>query len=199
MDIHQVLRDAWIEVEKADLPEALREAAFAHALSMLAGSLQPQPAASTPHPLVSPGTASQVLTATTTPAQTHPFEKFSEETGIERHVLESIYYIHDGEVGISLRAHKLGGNKAEQTRTLALLVFCARFFALGEDDVSVEHVRAVCEEKNCYDQANFSTTLEKAEGVNYTGPRGKKYLRLKSDTIDKFKSKVQSLTPGDAS
>lgn len=197
MLVHEVLRQAWLEVEKAELPEALHEVAFTHAFAMLSLGRVPAPVANTAQALTGRSAGSHDGPATAAGGR-DPFEEFSLETGIERHTLESVFYREGDTVGISLRNHRLGKSKADQTRTVALLILCARYFLLGESEVSIEHVRAAAEDLKCYDSPNFSKTLDKVEGVNLTGPKGKKSLRFKPDTLEKFKFRVQALTASDA-
>lgn len=193
MPIHELLREAWAETEKAGLPEHIHEVAFTHAVAMLGGAASTAPATATGAAPERLAAAKEATSPSAPPAHVSTDELFVElesETGVSRDKLESIFYFHERIPGISVRSHKLGKNKAEQTRSVALLLFCAHYFALNANELSVEAVRTECETLKCYDQANFSATLEKIKGVNYTGPRGKKVLRFRPDTIEKFQEKV---------
>lgn len=201
MQIHELLRDAWDETEKAELPEHIHKVAFTHALAMLGGAAPTPPATTTgAAPPSLPATAT--LAADSTPnssdgsASTSTddlFEELASETGVSRDKLERVLYFHEGVPGIAVPSRKLGKNKAEQTRAVALLLFCAHHFALNTNELSVEVVREACETLTCYDSANFSSTLDKVKGTNYTGPKGKKVLRLRPNTVEKFQQEIAAI------
>ena len=194
MEIYELLKRAWEETEKSGVPQHLHELAFTHALAMLGKP---------PQARVSGGTSvagvngqlsgSDAVEPGNQAGSEQFFDAFARETGIPRDQLEEVFYFHDGKPGINIPARKLGGNKAEQTRSVALLLFAAHHYALDENEVPVEVVRDACVALKCHDTANFSSNLGKLDSVNYTGPKNKKVLRAKGDTAQKFEQKILSL------
>lgn len=191
MNVTEQLAKAWAAVEGAGLPEHLHEVGFKAALTLQ--SPQYTPVAHSPASTVAPALAS-LSTEVPGAGQVEPDNKnpdpialLAHETGIEQEALEEVLYFQEGLPGLNGPGRRLGPTKADQTRTIALILTAAHHFVLGDTRDTVGAVRKECERLRCFDKDNFSRHLSSTKGLNYTGPRSNKALKAKSDIIAELK------------
>ncbi len=188
MDMKTALERAWQDVLDAKIPNPLQEVAFKEALAHYLGN--------------SP--AAQQVNVPVTPVRTSPraplsgekdlFSVLEAETGVDQDQLHELFYLTpDGEPHVNIAARRLGASRAERARSIALLVATSRHFWLNEVEISLDAVREQCMALNCYDGNNFSSDVSSTPGLNYSGPRGKKVLRPKSDVARAFAAKVAEI------
>lgn len=202
MNVTEQLAKAWAAVEGAGLPEHLHEVGFKAALTLQ--SPQYTPVALSPSSTGGPALASlsteapganQVEANNENP---DPIALLAYETGIEQEALEEVLYFQDGLPGLNGPGRKLGPTKADQTRTIALIMTAAYHFVLGNTSDAVAAVRKECERLRCFDKDNFSRHLASTRGLNYTGPRNNKALKAKSDVIPELKTVLAAISKTEA-
>lgn len=191
MEFETVLKQALADVEAAEVPADLKEFAFAEAVKHYAarmGSTEALPARAQ-----SNGETGGVGSPLRRPPGSDIFDKVAAETGVSREDLEQVFYM-DGDVpAINQPARKLGVNKADRHRAIALLLIGMRHYGLDETEVALDVVRDACVRMSTYDSANFSNYMGGVSGITLTGPRGKKVLRPRPDAKAKFKEKIASI------
>jgi hypothetical protein len=118
------------------------------------------------------------------------FSRLADESGVSETDLRDILKLApDGTINVTPPTRTLGGSKAEQARTVVAIVAPARRFALQENPVSSEALRRECQRKNCFDTANFaSTVIGRLDGVNYGGSRAE--IVVTSKWVDEFTAAV---------
>lgn len=190
MDFETVLKQALADVEAAQVPSELKELAFAEAVKHYTGQVgrvAPAPAAGRPSGEAGAAVGGQARRLPTGDL----FDRVSAETGVSREDLEQVFYGDTPAFNVSAR--KLGANKADRHRAIALLMTCMRHFGLDETEVDLEVVREACVAMNTYDRANFSSYMGGVPGVTLSGPRGKKVLRPRPEAKAKFKEKIAAI------
>lgn len=189
MEFETVLKQALDDVEAAKVPPELRSFAFAEAVKHYTAQLG----------RVAPNRGDKSIgngrgggEVGRTPVG-DPFGAVVEETGVSREDLERVFYI-DGEApAFNVSARKLGANKADRHRAIALLMTCMRHYGLDETEVDLEIVRETCVAMGTYDRANFSSYVGSIPGITLSGPRGKKVLRPRPEAKARFKEKIAAV------
>lgn len=200
MEVHEALAKAWEEVEQSGVPEIVQQVAFREALARV-DPVQHRPGV-TPPPRASvrgngdpkgeretpdPASSGTDLSAN------ELFEKLALETGISVERWEPVIHFVDGKPGMSVPTRRLGSNKANQARAIALILTSARHFGLDEAETSVEVIREACVAAKCYDQGNFAKQVAATPGVNSIGPRNQKKLKTRGDTITKLTTIIDKI------
>ena len=189
MEVKETVEKAWSDVQGASIPEALKEIAFRKVLEHdLGGSINSHDA-----PTVVRTSASTTPSGKKGSGVHEPnfFSTLARETNVAQDKLEELFYVDgDGEPHINIAARRLGSSRAERVRVAGVFVAASRHYWLNELEISVSSVRDECISMNSYDANNFSSDVSETPGLNYSGPRGKKVLRPKSDLAKVFANKV---------
>ena len=177
MDAQEILKQAWEAVEQSGVPKTLHEVAFREAVQIMrdggdatAKSGQSKTAVKQTRRTASAGgrarrgnrstrtaPAASTAQAIEIPDENTFFSNLAKESGADETDLRDILtLLPDGTVQIDQPARELGGNAADQARTVIVLVAGARSKGLGENPVSAEAVRAECRRKHCYQSNNFA-------------------------------------------
>lgn len=208
MSTSAVLREAWSAVEEAGLPESIHEVAFREAVRLIAPpAAAAQPArgrqighagasnAGAPTSGGGPAAVGDRLTENViTLSENQLVQKVSNGTGADADALESLIYLDDGALRLSLPGIKLGNNNADRTRTIAAIFTVVRSFGLDEDDTSVELVREEAQRLKCYDSANFASQLKALQGFVIKGAGNNRRIQVKGPGISGFSNLVTRLT-----
>lgn len=204
VEIQEALEKAWAAVVDSGVPESVQQIAFREALARIAPltPAAPAPVVNRPNPPAGPKVnggagAPKDETSSGEPESALPanelMAKLAHETGISAEKWERVIHFSDGKPGISVPTRRLGSNKANQTRAIALLLTAARYYALDEAETSVDVVREACNSAKCYDQANYSRHVADAPGLNLTGPRNQKKLKTRGDTLPKLSALIDKI------
>ena len=190
MEYLDALKRTWSDIQEAELPPELYEAAFNAGLRHYIGVDAEMPAETAP---VSPRPPNPPMATQMAPTA-GASARLSAETGVDSEVLDAlIYFDADGVPGINGAARRLGKNNAERTRTIALVIAGARHFANDEIEVPVAQIRDVCKERGVYDPNNFAAYLSDVPGFTLSGPKANRVLRAKSDAAVRFRQKVSEV------
>jgi hypothetical protein len=184
MEVNKVLAEAWAEVEKASLPEQLREVAFKEAIAMLTSEKTPKQSGDSRHPR-SPRPKVDDVEKGSNDGKQGPADllsKFSHEADIPVDVLEEILYFDDGLPRLSGPARKLGVRKSDQMRRVAIVLTGAYLYALDQTDVPAKVIRAECDRLKILDGGNFATVMGDTPVVVGTGSARSRNFKLKSGT-----------------
>jgi hypothetical protein len=200
MDVDELLSRAWAAVERSKVPNALHEIAFKEAVDFLRdGTSAEQPTSERSTKQRKPATrqrrangSSEAPKPRTTDEGTF-WERLAQESGAPESELRDILQLVDGsKVHVTPPTRKLGGNLAEQARTVIALVAGARAIGLEEDPVNATAVREECERKRCYNAGNFATKhLGALDGFNAGSNRSE--IVLTSKWVDDFATAVKTI------
>lgn len=200
MEFEAVLKQSLKDVEAAAVPADLKAFAFAEAVKHYTtqfGGAAPPPGM--------PKQNAETSGSSSGPARQSPsddlFGRVADETGVPREDLERVFYVDNGDApAFNISARKLGANKSDRHRAIALLMTCMRHYGLDETEVDIEVIREICISMGTYDSANFSTLMGSVPGITLSGPRGKKVLRPRpAESKTKFKEKVSTILGGSES
>jgi hypothetical protein len=157
-------------VAEADLPEALRPAAFVLAFNALVEPSSSHRVAEAPPPRTGRDASPE--------AATNPLNAVAQALGIDASTAERVFDVDDEGVHIIVPRRQLESGKRPATRQLALLVIAGRQSAGLEEWTPVSVVRAVCEHYGVYDSGNFATDVRSVEGVRVRGQGARRELKV---------------------
>lgn len=180
MKVHEALAEAWAQVQEASLPENLHEVAFGHALSLIARTLEP-PVSSIVDAVEDVSNGTNPLA----PAHSGPLltliGKFADESGTDVGLLEDVLYFDEDQTPhLQGPARKLGSNKADQTRRIAVVMAGAYAFALDQAEGPTAIIRDEAKRLKCFDQGNFAAHVISSTGLAATGSGRSRKVRLKN-------------------
>jgi hypothetical protein len=184
MEPDEILKKAWDAVKASGVPESMYDTAFREAVAILRGDEGAGGSAGAPGAKGSPRKKPPARTQPTRKKAARPaaasasvpvpdgdtfFADLAEESGVaEKDLRDLLQLSPDGTVTVTPATRTLGGNKAEQARTVVPLVAGARRFGMNENPVSADAVRRECARKNCMDSGNFAATvIDRLAGFNY--------------------------------
>jgi hypothetical protein len=194
-EVSEMLKKAYEAVAAAEIPDQLHEAAFREAMRMLVPAVAPAAA-------VAPAVAPAASGRTSAPRaggelpdvpENVMYERVVAQTGANREKVERLVHMDNGVPTISVPGVRLGKNNAEKTRRIAEILTIVRGFGLGENDTSLEVVRAEATRLKCYDSANFTAQLSKLDGYVITGGGQNRRIRAKAGGITGFPALVDLL------
>lgn len=157
-----VLVGALKDVEEADVPEDLREIAFAKAFELRAAAARvPQPggAGGEVGGGAVPATRGQLDT------RGDPLARIAARLEIDAETVGEVFDVNEGEVELIVPVGKLPGRVATATKQIALLVAGGRQAAGIEDWTSLDRIREVCAYFRKLDSGNFAKTVREMEDV----------------------------------
>jgi hypothetical protein len=186
-NVSNILKTAWTEVEKADLPEAMQGPALREAIRLVAyASISPagdEPEAGS--------------TGRGTAGSAGLFDRISQQAGIAAEQLRQVLYVDEaGEPHVNLPARKLGQSRRAQLLAVTLLLVGARYFGLDEAATSTKVVREECNRLKCFDRQNFNAYLGSLSSITYGGSVSDKRLTMRTQGITDFVQLVERLTGG---
>lgn len=199
MEVSEILRKAWADVEEAGLPEAVQPIAFREAVRLIAPG---SPAAASPTRSGAGRTerGDQSGNGATAGAdgrvdvgEEQIYDRVVEHTGVDRAKLEEVVHLDDDGPRVSLPGLRLGRNNADRTRAVAQIITIARGFGMEENETALELIRSECIRLKVYDSANFSTHIGKLSGYVVSGSGQNRRLRAKSNGIQAFPALVDAL------
>jgi hypothetical protein len=121
------------------------------------------------------------------------FAQIADESGVgEKELRDVLRLTKGGEVEVVPPTRKLGLSKADQAKTVIVLVAGARALGLGEDPVDADAVRKEAKRKRCFDQNNFAAkALSPLDGFNAGSNRNE--IVLGSKWVGEFKAVVDKV------
>lgn len=164
-DVSKILVDAFKDVEKAKVPDDLREIAFREAIRLREGREAPRDDMPTPEAKLSPkkgGSSTRGALA-----------QIADRFGVSEAQLSEVFAERDNESRLAIGTRALPGGKAPATKEIALLVVGARQ-ATGEEWTSVNVIRDWCKEYGKYDSANFGKTVAGMDNLFQFSGKGQK-------------------------
>lgn len=204
MEINELLKKAWAEVERANLPAPLNEIAFKEAIRLLTYGDERSPGTSgtagtksKPSGTATSGSSSERGSASPVAESGLPsisedefFQKLEREAGVSRDKLERVIH-YDGKTPIiNLPGRALGASQKQKQIAIAQVLPVVRQYGLGEAETSAAVVRQECERLRCADR-NLSKYLADLDGIVYTGPSRRKALKVRR--VDAFQRVVDQL------
>lgn len=168
-----VLVAALKDVEEADVPDDLREIAFAKAFELRAGTVRSVPATSAGG---TPGEAAAVpATHGRLDGHGDSLARVAQRLGISPETVAEVFDVHEGEIELIIPAGKLASRVATATKQIALLVAGGRQAAGIEDWTSLDKIRDVCVYFRRIDSGNFAKTVREMDEVfNFRNPSPRK-------------------------
>jgi len=102
-----------------------------------------------------------------------------------------VYFIKDNKPGVVTSQRRLGENKADQTRSVALLLTAAYHFGADVVEVDTQIIRNECQRLKCLDGPNFANTIKSADGVSVTGAPRSRVFKFKQGALPKLEALVK--------
>ena len=169
----EVLIEALKDVEEADVPDDLREIAFAKAFDLRAGTGRAVQVVG------AGGGAGEQSAVPVTRGQLDaggdPLARIAQRLEIDVETVGEVFDVHEGQVELIIPAGKLPSRVATATKQIALLVAGARQAAGIEDWTSLDKVRDVCAYFRKLDSGNFAKTVREMDDVfNFRNPTPRK-------------------------
>jgi len=93
--------------------------------------------------------------------------------------------------------HIAGATKGERVRRVALAVAGRAFLATGKWNADWAEIKAMCTHQNCYDQANFASTLKSSKGSIFKSVEVQGSVDLSSSGTDEAEKLLATLATGD--
>jgi hypothetical protein len=140
-----------------------------------------------------PDDSGEEASSRTTATDAELFAKFANESGTTVEELQDVVYFDKGEPHLTGPARRLGKNKSDQSRTVALILTAAYHYALDTPDIASERVRKECDLLKCLDSGNFAASMEGVPGVNYVGASRSRQFRIKNDAPAALKRAIDEI------
>ncbi len=185
-DLDQIFRDALALVDRTELPPELRGVGFQKAVEVLLES--------------SVSGARPAETKAAPPIQSStPIERagrLSSRLGLDLAVVQEAYDLSEKTVQIVVPRSKLGLDKAQATRTLAILLAAGRQGASYDSDwTSLDLIREECRQFNVLDPSNFAATISGlTEFFLFRGSPRRRELKLTRTGFEEATRLVRKLT-----
>ena len=186
-DLSEILIQAKKDVESADLPEDLREAAFKEAIRLRTTAAGMGGEESNGEPR-----------RERSRADGDALDKIAGRLNVSRDAVEDVFDEQDGEPDLIIGVRKLPASAQAGAQSIALLVASARQAAEIEEWTSADTIRKVCEDFKKYDSANFAKSLAKMDHVfRMRGQGQKREFKLARPGWDAAGDLVRQLTGED--
>lgn len=203
MEVHELLAQAWQEVEQAGLPPELNQVAFREAVRLLGGPQEQQPRQPPKGGAPDGGKAPRTRnSASGSPdgddgrpvlSEDEFIANLARETGVAADKLEQVFHLDGANPRLNLPARVLGGNNKERMVTVSQLVPVARQYGLDEKDTPTRAVRDECARLKCLDEKNINTYFSNLVGITYAGPRNAKVLKVRPNGVEEFSRVIERL------
>lgn len=176
MDVKDVLITANRAVQEAELPEDLKDTAFAKAVDLIAGTGQVARPSSA---VVSTPTRSADIFGQPTVDDGGTLGRIAAKLRVDIDTVRELYNEEDGKLEVTVPSAKLETSKKGATKQLALLVAAGRQAAGLEEYTPLERVREVAELFRRYDSPNFARTIqEMEEDFSFRGESRSRAIRV---------------------
>lgn len=199
--VSTVLRNAWMAVQGAELPEEVHVVAFQEAVRLIASETNHFESGVDSSFIKVPDSSGGVSTYGSGgpgSAESHMYDRVVQQTGVDRKKLEQIVYLDDDGPKLSIAGIKLGRTSADRTRAVAQILCIVRGFGLDESETPVGIIRAECERLRVLDAPNFASHLKALNGFVINGTGQYRRLRAKTQGVEAFQTLVDSLVGGEA-
>jgi hypothetical protein len=187
MELSDTLKSAHKTVVEADLPQELRETAFAEVLRhMLRAPSRPSPESRDHVDSPSPN------------GETSGLDRLGARVGVDTSALADLFEIQGDSVSLHVTSSRIPQAKSAATREVALLIAAARQGS-GADDAwtSVGHIRDALQDYKKYDTNNFSAYLRRvADAFNFRGKGSSMEIRLTQPGWEIATALIASLAGG---
>jgi hypothetical protein len=184
MEHADLLKKAVAVVERANVPEDLREIAFAKVLEMMARTD------------IGDGTSANASVAEETSDQSELLVRIASKIGIKPNLADRIFDHHEDALIFSGNVTALGSTKAGIVQNLALLMIAGRRWAgldLGGSTAD-EIVRAEVDRHSLLDVTNYNKHIGALKPyVTITGSGKSASYKIKYDGLEKAKQLAHSL------
>jgi hypothetical protein len=192
MEVREVLVQALVEVDEANVPAELRSVAFGKAVDLLVAR-----AGESTEPL-QPFHQTRMGNGQVT-GDAAPLGKVAARLKLDKELVQDIFDYDEDGVRVIVSPRKLDKGLGPGTKQLALLVVAGRQ-AAGDDEgwTSVEAIRKVCEEYNKLDSPNFAAHI-KAMKNEFTlrGTAQKREVKLTRPGWEAARELVEKLAGGE--
>lgn len=184
--VAETLRQAQEAVDRANVADDLRPAAFAAAFSVLSGGIAPAAERRETHP---------------EPARTRAIgsgdsllAKVATKFGVDEDALSYLYEEDDGDLRLAIRRNMLPNpsSRAAAMRDVAQLAMAGRQAAEIAEWTPYEQLRAECEELGVLDRANFATEIQTLD-IRYRGGRRTREARLNRHGLDEAATLIRRM------
>jgi hypothetical protein len=188
------LKEMFAEVlealEEAQVPDALREAAFMAGVRVLSAAPQLSDDTTDSGALRRPRAAVSIAGK--------PIEAIAAKLGLELEAVAEVFHDDGGKLGIGVAPAKLAKGHAAATKQIALLLASGRQ-AGGYDDAytRVSEIREMCRDFGRLDPGNFSTTVtEMTQDFTFKGKGQTRQVHVTKPGWANARDLVMSLTSG---
>lgn len=197
MEVKDTLTAALKAVTDANIPEELREVAFAKAVDLLAGTVSP---ASSRSQATNGAPAPQTGRQEVEPPKVDSgsaLDRIASKLDVGRDRVDEVFAESDGTIDIIVSARKLASSKQEGTRQIALLLAAGRQAAGVEEWTGADVIRAKCEDFRKLDSPNFGKALGGMQDeFSLQGPAKKRKVKVSRQGWLAAGDLVKSLTGG---
>jgi hypothetical protein len=188
--IIEILVSALNDVEESNVPDELREVAFAKAIDLRSRSITGIDGHNTTF-----GNAAEENNV----SGGNSLDRIAARLVMKRAEIEDVYHESDsGEIELIVGAGKLSATSSAATREIALLLTAGRQGSGKEEWTPIDAVRKACEDYRKLDGPNFSTTIRGMEDVfTFRGTTRKRELRVARPGWERAAQLVRELLGGD--
>lgn len=191
MEVDEILSKANEAVEKANIPDKLKNKAFEKAIELYSRDL-PNSSSTTNQQFARDANLNSGQTGGNS-----ILNEIAQKLKIEPAILEEMYYVEDDDLKIIISSGKLESSNAGATKQIALITVGGRQLGQMENWTSVNVIRDKCDYFGKYDSPNFANTISGMDDVfSQKGKGQKKELRLKRPGQEEFKKLVLRLLEG---
>lgn len=190
MEISEILRKAYDEVEESNIPEEYRIKAFEKSIDLIVGH-KGETIKSVATNSSSDGSNQAGDTSSSV------IGSISSELDIPTVVLEEVYYMDEDndQLKIIIGSSKLEDSIAGATKEIALLIAGARQLGGIEDWTSTDLIRQECEYFNKYDSTNFAKTIKRMDDVfSFIGSGQSRKVKINRPGLEKLAELINSIT-----
>ncbi len=193
MEVKDILKSAIKAVAEAEVPDDLREVAFAKAIDLLAG---PDSGS-----ITAAGTrASAGPAPTTAEIAGSPMDQIAARLGMSSEAVREVFSEDDGLIDIAVSPRKLDSAKKEASKQIALLLASGRQAAGVEDWTGFDVIRGKCEEFRKLDSSNFAKAVtEMDDEFSFQGSGKNRSVKVSRQGWLKAADLVKQLTGEDGS
>jgi hypothetical protein len=184
-----LIRRAIAAVEQADVPEDLRQLAFAKVLELLANGIAVGKDSKSPED-------DAVTRSESSSGQSNPISAISSKIGVSVSTMDRVFDEDDGELVFSGNVAALGSSRSDKVHALALLLLAGRRWAgLDGGGITQDHVvRAEIDRHGLLDVSNYGkhvATLKPFVAISGSGKNAT--YKIKYDGLEKAKQLARSL------
>jgi hypothetical protein len=191
MDVADILAKALAAVEKANVPDDLRQAAFDSAVRLLSNGAPQAASASAPAPRAETPAPQEPTLA----ASSDPHAALATKAGVTAAAVREVFEVEGDVVHLVVPTKDLPSSKRTGQKRVALLIAGARQAIGLEERTSTKTIRAVCEDYSLLDH-HFSEAIDEMSDIFTVRKENakSKLLMLKRQGWEEFARVVQELS-----